>query len=546
MKMNALKLNARVLLRIAAIVIAAAVIGWQWWGRDHARAPAADEAGSLAATASAPPVPPAVAPAFTAPRKPATPEKLAMGKLTLTACQLKQPHSAVTTPAFCAKFPVPENRADPGSRTIELKLAVIKSDSAVPARDLVVYLAGGPGQSAIETYPEMAPAFAPLLKHHDLLLLDQRGTGGSHPLTCPDVEKELDKFTDAAPDPARMTEMIGKCAAEVEKTADPRYYTTTDAVADLEAVRQALGAPELDLVGVSYGTRMAQHYAGAHPDAVRSIVLDGVVPNQLVLGESFAEALEHSLKLQSEACNAATACKKRFGDWLTTLHQLHAKLERDPPQQVTFADPYSYKPVTRKLSADTLAGVVRFFSYSAATAALLPLAVDEAANGNYAPLMGQAKLLTSGVSQSMQGGMQFSVVCSEDASLLEPRPQDKDTILGSSMIDDLLAACKAWPHAATPKDFHAPFRSSIPTLLISGERDPVTPPSNANEVLKGLSNGRSLVVAGLGHAEPINAGCMPDLVDDFVANLQPKKLDAQCLKRIGAIPAFVDFNGAAP
>jgi pimeloyl-ACP methyl ester carboxylesterase len=114
------------------------------------------------------------------------------------------------------------------------------------------------------------------------------------------------------------------------------------------------------------------------------------------------------------------------------------------------------------------------------------------------------------------------------------------------MIDDLLAACKAWPHAATPKDFHAPFRSSIPTLLISGERDPVTPPSNANEVLKGLSNGRSLVVAGLGHAEPINAGCMPDLVDDFVANLQPKKLDAQCLKRIGAIPAFVDFNGAAP
>jgi len=542
-----MKMNARVLMRIAAIVIAAGVIGWQWWGRNHAQAPAADDAGSSAAAASVPPTPKAVlAPASAVLRKPATPEKLAMGKLTLRACQLKQPHSAVTTPAFCARFPVPENRTEPGSRTIELKLAIIKSDSAVPASDLVVYLAGGPGQSAIETYPEMAPALAPLLKHHDLLLLDQRGTGGSHPLTCPDVEKALDKFTDVAPTPERMTEMIGKCAAEVGKTADPRYYTTTDAVADLEAVREALGAPKLDLVGVSYGTRMAQHYAGAHPDGVRSIVLDGVVPNQLVLGESFAEALEHSLKLQSEACNAAPACRKRFGDWLATLHQLHAKLETAPPQQVTFADPYSYKPVTRKLTADTLAGVARFFSYSAATAALLPLAVDEAAHGNYAPLMGQAKLLTSGVSQSMQGGMQFSVVCSEDASLLKPRPQDKDTILGSSMVDELVAACKAWPHAAMPKDFHTPFRSSIPTLLISGERDPVTPPSNAAEVLKGLSNGRSLVVAGLGHAEPINAGCMPDLVDDFVANLQPKKLDAKCLKRIGPIPAFVNFNGAAP
>ncbi|HJP98932.1 MAG TPA: alpha/beta hydrolase [Rhodanobacteraceae bacterium] len=534
-------------LRIVAIVVAAGVIGWQWWGKAHTRTPAAQDADAPSPAASAPPaLPAAIASTSAAQRKPALPDKLKMGKLTLTACQLKRPHSAVTTPAFCADFAVPENRAIPGSRTIDLKLAIIKSDSAVPARDLVVYLAGGPGQSAIQTYPEMAPAFAPLLKHHDLLLLDQRGTGGSHPLTCPDVEKALDKFTDAAPTPERMTEMIGKCAAEVEKTADPRYYTTTDAVADLEAVRRVLGAPKLDLVGVSYGTRMAQHYAGAHPDSVRSIVLDGVVPNQLVLGESFAEALEHSLKLQSAACNAAPACKKRFGDWLATLHQLHAKLETDPPQQVTFPDPYSYQPVTRKLTADTLAGVVRFFSYSAATAALLPLAVDEAAHGNYAPLMGQAKLLTSGVSQSMQGGMQFSVVCSEDASLLKPRPQDKDTILGSSMIDDLLAACKAWPHAAMPKDFHAPFRSSIPTLLISGERDPVTPPANATEVLKGLPNGRSLVVAGLGHAEAIDAGCMPDLVDDFVANLQPKRLDAKCLKRIGPIPAFVNFNGAAP
>jgi pimeloyl-ACP methyl ester carboxylesterase len=97
-----------------------------------------------------------------------------------------------------------------------------------------------------------------------------------------------------------------------------------------------------------------------------------------------------------------------------------------------------------------------------------------------------------------------------------------------------------------PKDFHATFKSSIPTLLISGTRDPVTPPVFAADVLRGLSNGRSLPVHGLGHAEAINAGCMPRLVEQFIDKLQPKKLDAECLKRIGPIPAFVNFNGAAP
>ena len=535
-----MKMNSRMVMRIVAVVILAVALGSQWWVRQH-RAGSADtaadatRAAASASTVSTKPV-----------GKPAPPATMKMGKLTLTACELKRPHSAATLAAFCAKFPVPENRADPKSRTIDLKLAILKSDSAVPAQDLVVYLAGGPGQSAIQTYPDLAPAFAPLRKHHDILLLDQRGTGDSHPLKCPALEKLMKKDVDTQPSIEQRVQWLGECAQEVGKTADPRYYATSDAVADLEAVRDALGAPKLDLVGVSYGTRMAQHYAAAHPDAVHSIVLDGVVPNSLVLGETFATSLQHSLQLQAEACNTAPACKQAFGDWYATLHQLYAKLKTGQPQQVTFADPYSYKPMTKALTADTLAGVVRLFSYSEVTAALLPLAVNEAAHGNYAPLMGQAQLLTGDLSESIEGGMQLSVICTEDASLLTPRPQDEGLLLGDELIKAFIAECKAWPHAAMPKDFHAPFKSSIPTLLISGERDPVTPPAFADEVLKGLPDGRSLVVKGLGHAEAINAGCMPDVLDDFVTGLQPKKLDAQCLDKIGPIPAFVNFNGAAP
>lgn len=538
-----MKMDKRMVLRIIAIMIIVAVLGWQWWGKHHAQAPAAGDADAASSAASAPPVSSA-APAKSV--KPAPPATVKFGNLTLTACELKRQGSAATLAAFCTKFPVPENRADPNLRKIELKLAIVKSDSAVPEKDMVVYLAGGPGQSAIQTYPEMAPAFAPLLKHHDLLLLDQRGTGSSHPLTCPALETQMKKLAGTVTTPAQRTEQVAKCATEVGKTSDPRYYTTTDAVADLEAVRQALGAPKLDLIGVSYGTRMAQHYASAHPDAVRSMVLNGVVPNQMILGETFAEALQHALKLQSAACDATPACKKEFGDWYATLKQLHAKLKSGLPVEVTFEDPYSYKPVTRDLTADTLAGVVRFFAYSSTTAALLPLAVNEAAQGNYAPLMGQSQLLTGDLSESMNGGMQLSVLCTEDASLLKPRPQDADTLLGDQLIEGSMAECKVWPHGPMPKDFHAPFKSSIPTLLISGERDPVTPPRYATEVLTGLSDGRSLVVNGMGHAESINAGCMPHLVEQFVDIRQPKKLDAQCLKRLGPIPAFVNFNGAAP
>lgn len=535
-----MKTDKRMAWRVTAIVIVAGVLGWQWRARHHPKS----DAGAGMVTAAAGSAETQAEPGK--PVKPAAPATLRMGKLTLTACELKQPDSAATTPAFCAKFPVPEDRANPESRKIDLKLAIVKSDSAVPDRNLVVYLAGGPGQSAIQTYPELATGFAPLLRHHDLLLLDQRGTGESHPLKCPDIERQQKKQADTEPSIAQRVEWIGQCAQEVEKTADPRYYTTTDAVADLEAVRQALGAPKLDLVGVSYGTRMAQHYASAHPDAVRSIVLNGVVPNQLVLGATFAESLRHSLELQATACSATPACKQAFGDWYATLHQLYAKLKGGPPQQVTFADPSTYEPVTRTLTADTLAGVVRLFSYSAVTAALLPLAINEAAHGNYAPLMGQSKLLTGDLSESIEGGMQMSVICTEDASLLQPRPQDAGLLLGDELIKAFIAECRAWPHNPMPKDFHAPFKSSIPTLLISGERDPVTPPAYAGEVLRGLSDGRSLVVKGLGHAEPMIAGCMPDLVDQFIGTLQPKRLDAQCLDRIGPIPAFVNFNGAAP
>jgi len=159
--------------------------------------------------------------------------------------------------------------------------------------------------------------------------------------------------------------------------------------------------------------------------------------------------------------------------------------------------------------------------------------------------MGQAQILAGSLDAAMNTGMQLSVICAEDADLLKPNPADARTILGDEIVDGISAECAVWPHGVRSADFHTLFKSSIPALLLSGERDPITPPRYADEVLRGLSDARSLVAKGMGHSILVR-GCVPKLVNQFITDLQPKKLDAACIKQIGPVPAFVNFNGAAP
>jgi len=523
--------KARTVLRIVAVVAGLGLLAWKQFYPHAAEQPQV-------------PAEPATATTAAANLPPAKPRTWKVGSLTLTACELGRPDSGLTTAAWCVPFEVPENRADPHSRRIKLKLAVVRSDAQVPAKDMLALLAGGPGQAATESWPAVAPALDPLLAHRDVLLLDQRGTGGSNPLDCKQAQKLEKPAASAGFDPDRLRAQAAQCLQEVQAKADPRYYTTTVAVQDLDDARRALGVPSLDLVGISYGTRVAQQYAMRHPDAVRSVLLDGVVPNSLVLTEDFARNLEDALKAQFARCTAEPACKAHFGNPYQTLYQLRDAL-RANPHKVSFRDPQSYQSVERTLSDESLASVVRLFAYSPITAALLPLSIDAAAHGDVGPLLGQAKLITGDLADSMNSGMQFSVFCSEDADLLKAQPQDANTIMGTRMVDTLQAICSVWPHGARPADFHQPLKTSIPTLLLSGQYDPVTPPRYGEEVLKGLSDARHLVLKGQGH-NVIGAGCAPTLVKRFIEDLDPKKLDATCLDRLQPTPLFIDFNGATP
>ncbi|PMQ07345.1 Carboxylesterase A [Dyella sp. AD56] len=523
-------IKGRTAFRIGVVVIALAALGWR-----HFHPPSAEP---LADTP----------PATTSTGKPATPAKpptWKLGSLTLTPCELSQPNSGLSTAAWCAPFEVPENRDDPTSRKIHLKLAVIRSSAQVASKDMLAMLAGGPGQAATESWPGVSAALQPLTAHRHVVLLDQRGTGGSNPLTCKDegegTEGGSDDIVAGADRQKRETE---RCLKQLQDTADPRYYTTTIAAQDLEDVRKALGSPSFDLVGVSYGTRMAQQYAMRYPKAVRSLVLDGVVPNELVLGQDFARNLDDALKAQFAQCTANDACRKRFNDPYQTLYQLRDAL-RANPHKVSFRDPQTYQSVQRTLSEYSLSSVVRMFAYSPLTASLLPLSIDAAAHGDVGPLLGQAKLLSGDLSDTMNGGMQLSVICSEDADLLASNDADAHTILGTRMVDTLRNTCSVWPKGTRPADFHEPLKTDIPTLLFSGQFDPVTPPRYGDQVAKNLSNARHLVLTGQGH-NVINAGCAPQVVKHFIEDLHPKTLDASCLQRLQATPMFIDFNGATP
>lgn len=473
---------------------------------------------------------------------PARADGLRLGTLEFEPCTLATELMPQTVDARCTTLKVPEDRAKPEGRQISLAIAWVASDAKQAEPDPVFMLAGGPGQGARESYPSAARAFREVLRKRHVILLDQRGTGGSNALACRDESGANAFGDDADQTPEGFARFAKECLAKLD--ADPRFYTTSDAVADLDAVREALGAEQIDLVGISYGTRVAQEYLRRHPEHTRAVVLDGVVPPDLVLGSEHAKNLESALDLQFARCLKDAECAKRFGSPRETLTALLARL-RESPQMVRFHDPLTNAVREAPLTAGQVAVVVRLFAYAPQVAAMLPLALHEAMNGNPEPLMAQSIMIESLVGESIMHGMQLSVICAEDADLLQVDPADTNTLLGNAMIEATQVQCREWPHGKRPDDFHTLLTSDKPVLLFSGEFDPVTPPRYGERVVKKLENGRHLVANGQGHnVTPL--GCVPKLLGDFLDKPDVKALDAKCMEQFGYAPPFTGYWGTEP
>ena len=469
------------------------------------------------------------------------------GAIAFEPCSLTGAGAGQATEAFCASHQVPEDPSAPDGRRITLNMAWLPATgSGGGTGDPVFFIAGGPGQAATEHAATVNAALRDVRKQRDILMVDQRGTGGSNPLDCRGADGEPLQMDDPGSAGVDQLQAFARaCLAGLDGRADPALYTTALAVADLENVRQALGVEQLNLVGGSYGTRVAQQYAAAHPQHTRSLVLDGVAPNDLVVGGEFAHTFEDAITLQSDYCRTLPACRARFPvDTRTRLSQVMDALEA-APVEVEYRDPSTGQNRTAIVTPDHVVGLAFVFSYAPQTAALLPLVLDEAAQGRYAPLMSLSDMMTRSMGDQMTRGMQWSVLCAEDADRQTADAAANGTLLGPEVAELFFAACSVWPKGERGDTFTAPLRSDIPSLLLSGALDPVTPPRYGDAVLEGLSKGRHLVVDGQGHGT-LTLGCMPKLVGQFIESTDAAALDTACLDRLAGVPPFTSFNGWEP
>src|SRR4249919_2512061 len=504
------------------MLIAFAVIAWTKWHPGHAGS--AEKANAASASVE-------------------KPVARRLGQLEFTPCTLAPEFATQALEAQCTTLQVPENHAAPNGRKISLAIAWLPAKGDAEP-DPMFMIAGGPGQSALESFPGIAPAFAELRKKRNVILVDQRGTGGSNKLVCKNVAGKNAVMEDNDDSVADAQAFAIRCAAELSKKADLRFYSTTDAIQDLDDVRAAIGADKVNLMGVSYGTRVAQQYAKRYPQHTRTVTIDGIVPNSLVLGNEHARNLERSLDSQFKRCQMSPGCVQKLGDPRKQLNAVMAKLKTDPPL-VTYRDAITGESKSERLTPGHVATLARMFAYAPQVAGLLPLELNEAAQGRYEPLMALSKLLVATIGDQIMHGMQLSVICTEDAAELKADATDEGSLLGVDLITTMAAQCGVWPKSQRPADFRAPLTGKVPVLILSGEFDPVTPPRYGEEVLKSLPNGRHLVVRGQGH-NVLPVGCLPKLFASFVDKADAKALDAKCLDTVPYAVPFTGFYGWEP
>jgi pimeloyl-ACP methyl ester carboxylesterase len=302
------------------------------------------------------------------------------------------------------------------------------------------------------------------------------------------------------------------------------------------------------LYGGSYGTRVAELYMRRYPAHVQAVILDGVTYPQQAIGAETPQDGERALNLIVARCMQAPDCAATYPQLQDDLTNL---LREYGPQKsaVTIDDPNSGLPLEIQFNRRILNAALRLLSYSSTQASLLPALIHAAAHGKLRPLAAQSVMNMRQISDQLANGMQYSVICSEDEPFFAAANIDRaaaaKTYQGTDMLDALHEICGLWPRGPVDPDLHAPLHSDIPTLLLSGEADPVTPPVDAERAAVGLTRHRHLILKGEGHGQ-LPTGCMPNVAADFLDTTAPDKLDATCLDRHTPEPFFLSMTGPAP
>jgi pimeloyl-ACP methyl ester carboxylesterase len=440
----------------------------------------------------------------------------------------------------CGMVSMPEDPDQPQGRTIEIRFAVVPAVARNKQPDPVFVLAGGPGQAATRTARQMMAVLNEVNARRDIVFIDQRGTGGSHPLECKVEETSIS----ATFEQSQQIERLAACLEELR--GDLRQYATWIAVRDFDAVRSRLGAEQVNLWSGSYGTRAALEYMRQYPQRVRSAVLDGVAPPDMVLPVSFALDADAALSALVDACARDERCHRRYPDITQRIEDLLAKADRGVEARVPH--PLTGLPEPIRIDRRVLSSLLRVPLYSPQLSAVLPHALAQAAEGDFTPLVALSAAVAGGINENFAAGMHFAVVCAEDMPRVDAaqRAQVAATRFGHAFLDVYERACKGVPSRPVPPGFYEIPTSRTPVLVLSGGLDPATPPRHGARVAEQLGNTRHIVAPYLGHIVS-TSGCAPAQMARFIRDAAFDRVDAACLTRLPAATFFepIDPSPAA-
>lgn len=467
--------------------------------------------------------------------------------------------------ADCGYLTVAESRQNAANqRTIRLAVAILRSPNPNKAPDAAILLSGGPGQPALPLLSLVGAAYAPVLAQRDIVFVDQRGTGYSQPaLNCAPAGGTATTRTGGlitiGAQPAERPEVLQfqlaqllECGRQLQAQGiDLAAYNTVENAADLEDLRRALGVPQWNLIGGSYGTRLALTAMQYRPETIRSAVLDSVYPLEANFHTGVFGSYNQSLSRLFAACAAETACATAYPGLETAFVQLIERMNAEPPALPVFnletGEVITYIPVT----GVDLSSIIFQLLYSTPVIPLLPRLIAESAAGNYEIL---SVLISALLTESVPGGvplvsqgMQVAVQCNEDATFATPRDfvaaRDANRRVSAlaflaTFNEAYLEVCAAWGLRATNQAENQPVRSNVPSLLIGGEFDPITPPQNAHQQAKNLGRASVVIVPRGGHTPSFTSPCLANAIAAFIGN-PGQAPDTSCLAAEAPLPFAV-------
>lgn len=451
----------------------------------------------------------------------------------------------------CGFLTVPENRDDVANgRTVRLHVAIFASDSDNPAPDPIVYLEGGPGGDALETVPLIfEDRFSPFLENHTFIMFDQRGTGYAQPsLACPEmIDVTLDTLDDdLSIEEAQVIQLEGLADCRerlLDEGVDLTAYNSAENAADLADLRIALGYEEWNVYGISYGTRLAQTLVRDYPSGIRSVILDSAYPPAANLQTETAVNADRAFGVFFTGCAADAACATAYPDLEQRFADLITQLNDDPIllQVLNFSDGQQYDAL---INGDFMVSLLFQALYSVELTAIMPKLIDDVENGRTADL---GTIISSLLFQQefVSQGMQLAVQCNEEISFSQPgeyAPASNypylNTLFEASGVTGQFGfvICDLWQAGTADAIENQPVSSDLPTLILAGEYDPITPPSWGQDVAQGFSQSYFYEFPGIGHGASISADCPLDITKAFIADPTTEP-DASCIATMGG-PTF--------